>query len=97
MRLSEKLVSCKSDDTSQTKIVEKGYKQRRNAAPYNVDLVDEILECGWLWLLESAHDTCRSRGVEEGLNENDSSQPPMQKVEGLVGNAGYECENGFPR
>jgi hypothetical protein len=97
MGLFEKLVPCKRNDPSQTENIQKCDEKHGNAAPDNIGLVDEIFECGRLGLVETAFDECPSQRVEERLNENDSSQPAVQKVEGLVRNASDKSENRLSR
>lgn len=77
MDVPEKLMTSPSDDTLQTKNVQKCDEHHRDTAPYYVWLFDEVLVNARLWLVEAALDQCPSQRVDKGLDENNPTEPSM--------------------
>jgi hypothetical protein len=68
-----------------------------NNAPDNVLLLDEGRVNIRLRLVEPPFDKCPNQSMQERLDENDSTDPAMQKVEVLVRNTGDERQDTFTR
>lgn len=94
MGFAEEFVTRETDDRPEAEYKEEGDEGLGDDAPDHVLLLDPRDVGGWLGLVEPPLDDGPDDGVHEGLNEDDAAGPAVEEVETLVGDAGYEAEDG---
>jgi len=97
MGLFEKLVSGPPNSPAGAENVQKGNHDLSNNPPDNVLLLDESGVSLGLRLVESSFNKRPDQSMQERLDEDDSTNPAMQKVEVLVWDAGDERQNALAR